>query len=230
MYKNKKILAFVPARIGSKRLKNKNILKINGIPLYEHSIKVTKNSKYIDSIIVSTDSQDILNKAHQLGCIKNNLRPEELSGDSSRTIDVILYELKENNLNNYDALVLLQPTSPNRTVDLLDKAIEKYFETETSLITIVKKKTDPLFFRVIKNNELQKIDSLDLNNHLKSNDIYQIVGNIYINNIKNLSTETVLNDNKIPFLIDESYNIDIDTKEDLEKAKAIMSKSTNNYD
>lgn len=83
MYKSKKILAFVPARAGSKRIKGKNNKLLNGIPLFEYSVNIAKESKYIDEIIVSTDSYAILERAHKMGCIKNSLRPDYLSGDKA---------------------------------------------------------------------------------------------------------------------------------------------------
>ena len=218
MYNNKKVLAFIPARKGSKRIPNKNCIPINGIPLFQYSIDVAKKSKYIDDIIVSTDSEQILAKAHELGCIKNSLRPENLSRDTSRIIDAILYEIKINNLNEYSAVVLLQPTSPYRTVEMLDSAIEKYFEFETSLITVVEAKEQPLFMRIIENNKLVKL--IDDSSDIRSQDfkkIYKIIGSIYINNIEKLASNTVLNENEIPYIIDEKFNIDIDTYEDLEK-------------
>lgn len=226
MYKGKKILAFIPARSGSKRLKNKNVQKINDVCLFEHSINVAKKSKYIDEIIVSSDSVNILNTAHQLGCYKNELRPEWLSKDDSRIVDAIIFEIDKNNLHNYDAVVLLQPTSPNRTKELLDGAIEKYFETETSLITVVKTKENPIFLRTIKDGKLKKVvaSSSDIRGQ-ELEETYKIVGNIYINNLKTLNKNSVLNENEIPYLIDGIYNIDIDDKEDLELAKKIMKKS-----
>ncbi len=70
MFKNKKILAFIPARIGSERVKNKNLRKLQKKPLFSYSINVAKQSKYIDAIIVSSDSVDIIKYAHENGCIK----------------------------------------------------------------------------------------------------------------------------------------------------------------
>ena len=223
MYKNKKVLAFIPARKGSKRIKNKNIMLINNRPLFQYSIDVAKKSKYIDGIIVSTDSEEVLEIAHSQGCIKNKLRPNILANDYSRIIDSILYEIEENALDCYSAVVLLQPTSPYRDVDMLDSAIEKYFEKETSLITVIRAKEQPLFMRRIVNDKLEKI--LNLPSDVRSQDfedIYKIIGNIYINNIKQLNHETVLNDNEIPFIIDEKYAIDIDTYKDLEEARKVM--------
>lgn len=225
MYNNKKILAFIPARKGSKRIPNKNFIMINNIPLFQYSIDVAKNSKYIDEVIVSTDSKKILQKAHKLGCINNKLRPANLSSDTARIIDAMLYEVKENKLNDYSAIVLLQPTSPYRTVEMLDSAIEKYFELETSLITVVESKEHPLFMRKIVNNKLEKI--INKSSDVRSQDfekIYKIIGNIYINNLEKINSNTILNENEVPFIIDEKFSIDIDTYDDLEKAVMEMKK------
>ena len=220
MYNNKKILAFIPARKGSKRIKNKNIVKINKKPLFQYSLDVAKSCSYIDDIIVSTDSRKILNDAHKQGCIKNKLRPKNLSNDKARIVDAIIYEIKENLLDDYDVSVLLQPTSPYRSIKMLNDAIEKYFEYETSLITVVKSNENPIFMRIIENDKLKKVinDSSDI----RSQDFkqyYKIIGSIYINNLKLMTNETILNENEIPFEIESKYNIDIDTYEDLKKAK-----------
>ncbi len=223
MYNNKKIVAFIPARKGSKRVKNKNGLLINGKLLFEYSINIAKKSKYIDKIIFSTDSKEWLEYAHNLGCEKNDLRPDYLSDDKAKTIDAMLYELEKCNAKEYDAIILLQPTSPYRTVELLDNSIEEYFKTETSLITIVEAIEQPIFMRKIINGKLVKI--IDDSSNIRSQEfekIYRIVGNIYINNIKNLNRNTILNENTVGFIIDKKFDIDIDTIEDFEYAKKIL--------
>jgi CMP-N-acetylneuraminic acid synthetase len=223
MYKNKKVIAFIPARKGSKRVKNKNGVIIDGKPLFQYSIDVAKKSKYIDKIFFSTDSEEWLEYAHKIGCEKNGLRPEYLSDDKSRIIDAIMYEIETSNFAQYDAIVLLQPTSPYRTVEMLDKAIEEYFKTETSLITIVEAEEQPIFMRKMVDGKLAKI--IESSSDIRSQDfdkIYRIIGNIYINNIKNLTRDTVLNENEIGFIIDKEFAIDIDTVEDLEYAKNII--------
>lgn len=230
MYKNKKILAFIPARIGSKRVKQKNLRKINNKSLFEYCIEIAKSSNYIDDIIVSTDSLEILNRSLELGCINNKLRPKELSGDKARIIDAIIYEIKDNNLNDYSAVVLLQPTFPYRTKEVLDDAIEKYFEKEISLITVVKAKEQPVFMRYI-DDEGYLCKVIDETSDIRSQDfkqVYKIVGNIYINNIKQLNKETVLNENVIPYEIEERFCIDIDTEDDFQMAKDFMENENNN--
>lgn len=222
MYNLKKILAFIPARAGSKRLVNKNKKLLNGKPLFEYSIEVAKKSKYIDDIIVSSDSKEILERAHQLNCLNNDLRPTELSGDHARIVDAIIYEVKKNHLK-YDTVVLLQPTFPIRTVEMLDNAIEKYFETETSLITVVKVKEQPLMMRKIIDGKLEKI--IDTSSDIRSQDfpsIYKIIGCIYINNLHTLNTNNILNENEIPYLIDNKYDMDIDTFEDFQRVERTL--------
>ena len=126
-------------------------------------------------------------------------------------------------LNNYDAIILLQPTSPYRTVQLLDSAIEEYFKTETSLITIIEVSEQPIFMRKIENGKLVKV--IDDVSEIRSQDfekIYKIIGNIYINNIKNINTNTILNENEVGFIIDKKFDLDIDIIEDLENANKIM--------
>lgn len=219
MYKNKKVLCFIPARKGSKRVPFKNGKLLDGKPLFQYSVDVAKKSSYIDDIIVSTDSMEILNQAYKLGCIKNELRPDYLSDDKARIIDSMLYEISLLD-NHYDAIVLLQPTFPYRTVELLDSAIEKYFERETSLITVVKSKEQPLFIRRIVNNKLEKIlcDSSDVRSQCFE-EFYRIIGCIYINNISLITNETILNENEIPLIIDDSFDIDIDTPDDFDRAE-----------
>lgn len=223
MFNNKKILAFIPARAGSQRIKNKNLRLLNGIPLFAYSVNVAKQSKYIDDIIVSTDSTKIQKCAHSLGCILNDLRPHELSGSHARIIDSVLYELKHNNLQ-YDVLVLLQPTFPFRTAQMLDNAIETYFEHgEKSLISITPTDVNPIFCRTIDNGVLKKV--IDATSDIRSQDFksyYKIVGNVYINKIKDLKAETVFNENEIPFIICGDSCIDIDYEKDLLQARRRM--------
>ena len=116
-----KITAIIPARAGSKSIPNQNIRIINGHPLVYYIINTAKQSRYIEDIIVSTDSKEIGIVAEQLG-VKIRWRDERLSGDDS-TIDAVIYDALEMD-DSSDFIVTLQPTSPLLKVDTLDKAIE----------------------------------------------------------------------------------------------------------
>ena len=215
MYQNKKILALIPARYGSKGIPHKNIRPIAGLPLFMHSVKYAQASQYVDDILVSSDSQEILDIAHSNGCIANKLRPAELASDTARNIDAILWELDEQPVK-YDAVIQLQPTFPIRPAGELDRMIEKYFENETSLITVYKCDIRPEFMRRIGNDgKLYKImastSEIRRQNFIQ---YYRIAGSVYINNGRTLDTHVILNENEVPYVIDQSYALDIDTEAD----------------
>lgn len=190
-------------------------------PLFMHSVDIAKKSKYIDEILVSTDSQEIKDISIANGCVSGSLRPESLSGDKARIIDAILYEVKAAKLKP-DVVVLLQPTFPFRTLELLDGAIERYFETgEESVITVTEVLENPVFFRTIGGDgKLNRL--LDTTSDIRSQDFskfYRIAGNVYVNNFAKLTSETVLNENIYPYEIEREYCLDIDTYLDLEEAR-----------
>ena len=216
MYNGKKVIALVPARYGSKGVPHKNIRMVRGLPLFMHSVNYAKESRYIDAILVSSDSPDILKEAHKNGCVQNGLRPADLASDTARNIDVILWELDQLK-EKYDAVVQLQPTYPIRPEGELDTMIEKYFETgETSLITVIKSYARPEFIRRIDHRgNLQKI--MDTTSEIRRQNFiqyYKIIGSVYINNAHTISTKTILNENEVPYILDEKFSLDIDTEND----------------
>lgn len=117
------ILTIIPARAGSKGFPNKNIAKINGLTLIEYAVILSKTSKYCSNTIISTDSPHYESIAIKAGAKSLGLRPDHLSTDSSRTIDVIL-NLTNNMLEKPEWILLLQPTSPLRTPTDLNNIIE----------------------------------------------------------------------------------------------------------
>src|SRR3989338_3213 len=114
MYKNKKILAIVPARGGSKRLPRKNIKKLNGKPMISYAIKAALLSDYIDRIIVSTDDPIIAKISEKYGAEVPFIRPAELATDTARPEHVLQHAVAYFSSNGFDAdlIVLIQPSSP----------------------------------------------------------------------------------------------------------------------
>jgi N-acylneuraminate cytidylyltransferase/CMP-N,N'-diacetyllegionaminic acid synthase len=124
----KKIIAIVPARQGSKGLAKKNIIDFLGKPLLVWSIEAARRSKYVDRLIVSTDSTEIAIASEKNGAEIPFIRPSHLSEDNSTSIDVVYHAIefmREELGENFDLVVLLEPTSPLRTSEDLDLAIEK---------------------------------------------------------------------------------------------------------
>lgn len=227
MFAKQKILALIPARGGSKGIKDKNIIPLAGKPLIAYSIEAAKKSKYIDSIVVTTDSERIAEVAKEYGARVPFLRPAELAADTSKTIDAVLHAIKTlKSMNeNYDTLVLLQPTQPLRTVDDIDKAIELYYENgENGLVSISHVDDSPLLIRSI-NDDGKLVNLLSQNSTCRRQDMpdyYKVNGCIYINKIDELNENTSFNDNKVPFIMDKEHSIDIDEMSDLWMAECYL--------
>lgn len=227
MYKSKRILALIPARGGSKGIKNKNIIDICGKPLISYTINAAKESKYIDYVFVSTDSEEIKEVALKCGANVPFLRDESLAKDTSKTIDAVVYsinKLKEIN-EMFDYLVLLQPTSPLRKSKEIDEAIEKICASNyDSLASVSLVEENPILFRTIDENG-KLISLLNENSTVRRQDFkkyYRVNGAIYINEIKSIDSNVSLNDNKLAYIMEQSKSIDIDSYEDVEKVLHIM--------
>lgn len=128
MFKDKKIIALIPARGGSKSIPKKNIIDLGGFPLIAYSIAAAKMSKYISRIIVSTDSQEIAEIAKHYGAEVPFLRPKKFAMDNSRDIGLVNHVIRwfKCNENYYpDYLVFLRPTTPLRSIKIIDEAISE---------------------------------------------------------------------------------------------------------
>lgn len=152
MIDDKKILAIIPARGGSKRLPNKNILPLAGKPLIQWTIEAALSSKYIDDVIVSTDCSEIAKISSESGAKVPYKRPDSLSDDNATTNDVILHALKNINIK-YDVVVLLQPTSPLRSALDVNNAIELLVKKEAEgVVSVSPCEHSPLWSNEIPNN------------------------------------------------------------------------------
>ena len=126
MINGKSILAVVPARAGSKGLPGKNIKELCGKPLIAWTIEKALKSRYIDKVVVSTDSQEIADIAVRFGADVPFLRPKEFATDEATSFSVIKHCLEFFEINNhlkFDYTVLLEPTSPLRVDSDIDRAI-----------------------------------------------------------------------------------------------------------
>ena len=224
MINNLRILAIVPARGGSKGIKDKNIKEIEGRPLIEYTIEAAKRCEYIDEIVVSTDSEKIAKVAKKAGAKVPFLRPDELASDTARTIDVVLFTIEQLKLigQEYDIVVLLQPTSPLRDEDDICGAIEKYVSCNMkSLVSVSEVSESPILMRqIVDETHMEKI--LNINSTIRRQDMakyYMVNGSIYINKIEELNSDTSLNDNVIPYVMDRSHSVDIDDYVDIEVMK-----------
>jgi len=128
MPKNKKIIALIPARGGSKSIPKKNIIDLGGYPLIAYSIAAAKLSKFISRVIVSTDSEEIVKISKSYGAEVPFMRPKKISGDRALDIEFFMHALEWLEKNEGyvpDLIVHLRPITPARESNLIDKAILK---------------------------------------------------------------------------------------------------------
>ena len=206
------ITAIIPARGGSKGLPGKNIKDINGKPLISWSIKSALESKLIDEVYVSTEDLVIKKCALEFGA-KVDDRPEYLASDTSTTIEV----LKDFILRHpeIETLVVLQPTSPVRDLDLIDTCIKKYKSGDyTNLATG--------FFC--------KIKEYGTHNNIRRQDykgFFYDDGNVYILD-KKLAIEGIWCGAKpCKFLIERHMNYEIDDEVDFIIVESLLKKINN---
>jgi N-acylneuraminate cytidylyltransferase len=215
-----KNIAIIPARGGSKRLSNKNILPFDGLPLVAHSILYAQhNPTIIDEIYVSTDCPQIKQIAFDFGAQVMD-RPARLSGDFEPTITALQHVIQELDyaVNN---IVLLQPTNPLRPKNLLEEAYALFQQNALdSLFTVSREHKK---FGKITNNTY-----LPFNYHFgqRSQDLEPLFfenGLLYITQSKLLLNDVLLSENAFPFEINHPYaTVDIDTKDDLDYAHWVV--------
>tara|TARA_Y100000022_G_C13193179_1_gene349056 strand:- start:242 stop:913 length:672 start_codon:yes stop_codon:yes gene_type:complete len=132
-----RLIAIIPARGGSKGIPGKNIIQINGKPLIQYTIDMAVNVKYFSSIWVSSDSKDIMDACRHYEGLKFHNRASDLATDNSPIVDTIM-EIVKLEKNDFDAIILLQPTSPLRTVKQVENAVEKLYKNKefNSLVSV----------------------------------------------------------------------------------------------
>lgn len=140
MIDGKMVLAIIPARAASKGLPGKNSRTLCGKPLVAWTIEKAKKSRYADEILLTTDSQEIANIGRDLGISVPFMRPKNLADDRSSTYDVIRHGLKhyrDNERKEFHYTVLMEPTSPLREDDDIDRMLEMLNEHADSFDSII---------------------------------------------------------------------------------------------
>lgn len=229
--KNKKIFwVFIPARSGSKAIKDKNIKKLNNKPLLAHSILSAKKLINVERIIVSSDSKKYLNIAKKYGCKFLHLRSKKLSGDKTTDLDVFkgyIKDLIKINIKLPKFFIHLRPTTPLRNKKILNKGINLFIKNskKISAMRSVSLMSNPSYKTMkISNGKLCSVINNDFNLD-KYNRPKEFFPNTYLPNgyIDIIKTSNILR-NKLhgkkvlPYII-EGFNSDIDNKHDYKYVK-----------
>lgn len=228
-----KILAFIPARGGSKRVLNKNIRKLGSKPLIAYTIEAAKKSKYISRIVVSTDSAEIATISRGCGAEIPFMRPSELAQSNSTEMEFFNHALDWLKINEHyepDLIVLLYPTSPFRKPESIDKAIEEILKhPEADSLRSVRLCSEHPYKMWINEDGYLKpfVDGKDPNIHTLS---YQLLPTVYIQNASIYITKPLTIKEKksptgnliIPFVMDEEESLDINNPIDFKFAEMII--------
>jgi CMP-N-acetylneuraminic acid synthetase len=226
-----KILGIIPARGGSKGVPGKNIKLLNGKPLLQYTSEIALESQYLTAVILSSDDTQIIKVAKSLGIQVPFLRPEELAQDTTPTIDVIIHALQwyENEAVFFDAVCLLQVTSPFRTIDFLNKAIAKFIESGCDSLVSVQKvphEYNPHWtFEVKAEGNLKIATGEDqiISRRQELPDVYHRDGSIYIMKTEVLLQQYSLYGKNTSFIESpHEFYVNIDTLADWEKAEQMI--------
>ena len=226
------INVIIPARSGSKGIKNKNLCKILGVPLYKRSINhALKLKEYFDvRIWLSTDIKEILNKKDFLDQVYICERKKELSGDHVLTLEVVKDLIKDKKFSDNDLVVLLQPTSPFRKIEEIRQSINiLLFENKWKSIVSLSEVTSNHPFRMKRlTSNHECIDFIDqgfedMRPRQNLTKVYIRSGNFYISYVSALLKDNSLLPRPTKGIVhnDPKYSINIDNLHDLYLAEIV---------
>ncbi len=229
MFQNKRIIAIIPARAGSKGVPGKNHCKIAGRPLVEWTFSAVKECTFFDEIICSTDDS-LVKECARLTNIRVLHRPINLSKDTTPMLDVLLHVLQrvENPHQPFDYIVLLQPTSPLRTSTDITKAVNLAIKNKAKSVASV----SPVDLRPgllligSKPEEVLKTTPLAPNYaELRRQDapkLYRVNGTVYVFKRSFLKPNAKLNTPSLGIVLPKSHTLDIDTFQDFERCERAL--------
>ena len=223
-----KVLGIIPARGGSKGIPKKNITRINGKPLIAYTVNEAKKSKLLYSLVVSTEDSEIVKISKKLG-VTVIKRPKRLSADSTSTNAVVVdtvQQLKKKDDIQFDAVAILQPTSPLRTVVDIDNAIKIFKKNRCDSVMGVTRVEHPpsWIYQINKKGTLTKFlkDKTQVTRRQDSPVLYRLNGAILVATSEFFLREKTFGSNTIPYVMPQHRSIDIDSYYDLKVAEMIM--------
>lgn len=225
-------IAIIPARSGSKGLKDKNIKEINGKPLIAYSNEAAKESGLFDVVHVSTDSQKYVDIAAEYGADEPFLRSEEMSSDTADSWDAVLEVLDRYKAlgKEFDMVTLLQPTSPIRTGEDIKKAFDIFNDKNANAVISVCESDHPIawYKPLLKDNDMSAFAvSEEKSGRRQDAEIYyRMNGSIYMLKTAYLkeNPRNIIRGKVYAYVMDKYSSIDIDTQFDFDVAEAIINK------
>lgn len=223
-----KKLVVIPARGGSKGIPHKNIKPLAGKPLIYYTIDVARQIVSDDDICVTTDDAEIIDCVENYGLKVPFVRPSELATDTASTYDVLLHALNfyEQQGKHYDAMLLLQNTSPFRTSDQVKEAIKLYSEDIDMVVSVKECSANPYYCVFEENSEGFLNISKGKGNITRRQDapkVYEYNGAIYVINPESLKKMPLGKfTRKVKYVMDDLHSVDLDTMTDWKYAEFII--------
>lgn len=221
-----KVIAIIPARKGSKGLPKKNIKPLGNKPLIAWTIESALKTDFICKTVVTTDCEEISKIAKKYGAEVPFIRPENLSSDTATTSDVIKHAISAID-EDFDILVLLQPTSPFRTEVDINNAFEIYNNSyPSSVVSVVKADKSPYwYFSRGTDSKIKPLLSINeqYSRRQELPETFLLNGAIYIVNVnKFLSSGKFIFDDSLSYLMCKESSIDIDDIMDFKLAQLTL--------
>ncbi|MEP7294597.1 MAG: acylneuraminate cytidylyltransferase family protein [Burkholderiales bacterium] len=226
MIAGRSVLAIIPARGGSKGVPRKNIRKIAGRPLLGWTLLAAQASRYVDRVVLSSEDDEIIAAARNLGCEAPFRRPAELASDTSPGIDPVLHALAQ--LPPFDLVVLLQPTSPLRIAADIDGCLELLEATGAPACVSVREATDHPYwtYRIDPDGLLQPFVKRPLDDISRRQDLPHALalnGAVYVARVPWLiENRTFLTVGTVGLEMPAKRSLDVDTEEDLVTAERVL--------
>jgi len=225
-------LYLIPARGGSKGIPHKNIKPLAGKPLIEYTLEVALQLSARQNICLSSDDDEIIRFTGQFGLQVPFKRPAHLATDEAGTYQVMLHALDfyENTGQTYEALILLQPTSPFRTADHVREAIALFHTGLDMVVSVCETRSNPYYvlFEEDENGYLVHSKKGNFTRRQDCPSVYEYNGAVYIINTRSLKTHSSSGDftKVVKYLMPPEASLDIDTPLDWDFAEFLMGRSS----
>jgi len=222
-----KYLVIIPARGGSKGVPKKNIKLLNGKPLIYYTIEAARKLFADEDICISTDNEEIKQVVEKTGLKVPFLRPNELATDTAGTYEVLLHALNfyKNQGKEYQAIVLLQPTSPLRTEIHIQEAIDLFSKDMDMVVSVKETESNPYYVLFEENEEgfLAKSKEGNFTRRQDCPKVWEYNGAIYVINIASLLVKKMNQFEKIrKYVMSEDSSVDIDNSLDWKVVELLL--------
>jgi CMP-N,N'-diacetyllegionaminic acid synthase len=224
MIAGEKVLAVITARGGSKGIPRKNLRAVAGKPLIAWTIEAARKSRYLDRVVLSSEDDEIMRVAAEWGCEVPFTRPASLAQDDTPGIDPVLDALAR--LPGYGLVVLLQPTSPLRSADDIDRAIELCVERRApACVSVMAASESPYWMFTLEEAKMRPLLGKAALPERRQDlpQAYSLNGAVYVARPPwLLETRSFLAEGTVAYVMPDERSVDIDEELDLKLAEILL--------